>query len=94
MFHGWADIWLQPENWSWNMEAALPDITCPMLIVQGKQDEYGTLAQVDAIASGVSGRTETLIIPHCAHSPHLQAEETTLKGMAEFIESLLKQIQL
>ncbi len=88
MFHNWSDIWLLPENQNWNMQAALPGITCPLQVVQGENDEYGTLAQVDAIVRGVSGRTETLIIPDCAHSPHLQAEEATLKGMAAFIGSL------
>ena len=88
MFRGWADIWLLPENRSWNMEAVLPDITCPVQIIQGEDDEYGTMAQVNAIVSGVAGRTETLIIPDCAHSPHLQAREATLAGMAGFIRSL------
>lgn len=88
MFHGWADIWLLPENSNWNMEAALPGITRPLQVIQGENDEYGTLAQVDAIVRGVSGRTETLIIPDCAHSPHLQAREATLEGMAAFIGSL------
>lgn len=88
MFHRWSDIWLLPENLNWNMQAALPGITCPLQVVQGENDEYGTLAQVEAIVSGVSGRTETLIIPDCAHSPHLQAGEAALKGMAAFISSL------
>ncbi len=88
MFHNWADIWLLPENRSWNMEAVLPRITCPLQIIQGENDEYGTLAQVEAIAAGASGRTETLILPECAHSPHLQAPEATLAGMAAFIRSL------
>lgn len=87
MFHGWADIWLLKENWSWNMEEDLPAITCPLQVVQGENDEYGTLAQVDAIVRGVSGKTETLIIPDCAHSPHLQAREATLEGVAAFIRS-------
>ncbi len=88
MFHNWADIWLLPENRNWSMEAVLPHITCPLQIIQGENDEYGTLAQVEAIAAGSSGRTETLIIPECAHSPHLQAPEATLSGMAAFIRSL------
>jgi len=88
MFHNWADIWLLPENRSWNMEAVLPRITSPLQVIQGENDEYGTLAQVEAIAAGVSGRTETLILPECAHSPHLQAPEATLAGMAAFIRSL------
>jgi len=89
MFHGWADNWLLPENESWNMEAALSGIICPLQVIQGENDEYGTLAQVDAILSGVSGRAERLILPSCAHSPHLQAQEKTVEGMAAFIGSLL-----
>lgn len=88
MFKYWADIWLLPEYRDWSMEEVLPAITCPIQIVQGADDEYGTLAQVDAIASGVSGKTETLIITDCAHSPHLQAQAATLEGMAAFIKSL------
>lgn len=87
MFRSWADIWLLPVNLNWNMESALPGITSPLQIIQGQNDEYGTLAQVTAIAAGVSGRTETLIIPNCAHSPHLQAPQETLAGMAAFIRS-------
>jgi len=88
MFHNWADIWLLPENRNWNMEAALSRITCPLQVIQGENDEYGTLAQVEAIVSGASGRTERVIIPDCAHSPHLQARERTLAEMAAFIRSL------
>ena len=93
MFHGWADNWLLPENVSWNMESVLPGITCPTLVIQGENDEYGTMAQVNAIVTAVSGRVESLIIPGCGHVPHQQAREVTLNGMAVFIRSLLKQVQ-
>lgn len=93
MFRHWADIWLLPENRNWNMQASLPGITCPLQVIQGEDDEYGTLAQVEAIVSGVSGRTETVIIPACAHSPHLQAEDAALEGMAAFIGSLRRTSQ-
>lgn len=93
MFHGWADNWLLPENESWNMEPVLPGITCPTLVIQGENDEYGTLAQVDAIVTAVSGRVESLIIPGCGHAPHLQAREATLNGMVVFIKSLPRQFQ-
>lgn len=89
MFRGWSDVWLKPENQGWNMEAALPAIRCPLLIVQGKSDEYGTMAQVHAIAAGVSGSTETLILPDCAHSPHFQAQQATLAGLTAFILNVI-----
>jgi pimeloyl-ACP methyl ester carboxylesterase len=93
MFHGWADIWLSQEQVEWNIESALPAIICPMLVIQGEDDEYGTIAQVNAIVGGVSGKVDTLIIAECAHVAHRQACEKTVRGMAVFIESLLQQIQ-
>ena len=90
MFHGWADIWLSQEHEQWNMESALPGIVCPLLVIQGENDEYGTMAQVNAIVKGVSGKVDTLIIADCAHVAHRQAPEKTLAGMAVFIDSLLQ----
>ena len=48
MFRGWADIWLSPEFRDWNIENYLPNVTCPLLAVQGRDDEYGTPVQVEA----------------------------------------------
>ncbi|MEL4382930.1 hypothetical protein, partial [Shewanella algae] len=48
-FLGWADIWLDPRFRAWSIEDVIPDITAPLLLIQGKQDEYGTLAQIDRI---------------------------------------------
>jgi pimeloyl-ACP methyl ester carboxylesterase len=93
MFHGWADIWLSQQQVEWKMESALPAIICPMLIIQGEDDEYGTIAQVNAIVGGVSGKVDTLIITDCAHVAHRQACEKTARGMAVFIKALLQQIQ-
>ena len=51
-FRGWNDVWLAPEFRAWNIEAFLPHIKVPILILQGEQDEYGTLAQLDRIETG------------------------------------------
>jgi pimeloyl-ACP methyl ester carboxylesterase len=88
MFYGWHDDWLSPEHGQWNMEAALPSIRCPVLVVQGEADEYGTLAQVEAIVKGVSGRVETLLVPECGHSPHLQFKDHVAREVARFIAGL------
>ena len=85
MFRGWAEIWLSSEFRDWNIESCLPGIVCPSLIVQGERDEHATLAQVEAIAHGVSGPAETYIIPNCGHSPHLEAREALLERLAAFI---------
>ena len=55
-FYGWNDIWLHPDFRRWNIEACLPRIRCPVLVIQGLDDEYGTMAQIEAIAAQVAGR--------------------------------------
>ncbi len=85
MFRGWCDTWLRPDYRDWNMEAELPRIVCPVLVVQGEDDEYGTRAQVDAIAAGITGPTELLWLPGCGHVPHHQARETVLAATGRFI---------
>ena len=54
-FRLWNDIWLAPEFRSWNIEDVLGDVTAPTLLIQGEHDQYGTLAQIDAISRGVAG---------------------------------------
>ena len=86
-FWGWNDIWLDARFRSWNIEPYLDTIRCPILCIQGEQDEYGTPAQVDAIQARVPG-TEIVMLPECAHSPHRDQREATLEKMAEFVARL------
>lgn len=84
-FRGWNDVWLSPEFRSWNIEEFLPGITCPILAIQGTDDQYGTLAQLDAIQSRVKGPFERLVLDRCGHSPHRDRESATREAMARFI---------
>jgi pimeloyl-ACP methyl ester carboxylesterase len=68
-FRGWNDIWLDPAFRAWNIEQYLPYIRCPVLAVQGEDDEHGTMAQIDAIAALVP-HARLLKLPACGHSPH------------------------
>ncbi len=68
-FFGWNDIWLDPQFLSWNIEALLPKIICPVLAIQGMNDEYGTMAQIDQIVVACP-HAQLLKLPHCGHSPH------------------------
>ncbi|MFQ5773563.1 MAG: alpha/beta fold hydrolase [Kiloniellaceae bacterium] len=88
MFRGWAETWLRPDFRDWNIEDRLGAVTCPVLAVQGEHDEHGSLAQVEAIARGVSGPVETFIVPACGHSPHLEARAAVRERMAAFIAAL------
>lgn len=87
MFRGWAETWLSPEFRDWTMIERLPAIVCPVLVIQGEDDEHGTVAQVTAIADGVSGPAETWVIPDCGHSPHIEARAAVCRRMADFIVS-------
>lgn len=86
-FWGWNDIWLDPQFRSWNIESYLETIRCPVVCIQGEEDEYGTPAQVEAIRDRVPD-TEILMLPSCAHSPHRDQAETTLQKMAEFVAKI------
>jgi pimeloyl-ACP methyl ester carboxylesterase len=84
-FWGWNDIWLDPAFRAWNIEASLPGVRCPVLAIQGADDEYGTLAQLDAVEHGIAGPFERLVLANCKHSPHRDQEAATLDAMARFI---------
>jgi len=87
-FRGWNDIWLHADFRAWNIEDVLPGVRRPVLAIQGADDEYGTLAQLDAIERGVAGAFERLVLPECRHSPHRDQEQTVLAAMARFIARL------
>lgn len=84
----WNQAWLAPSFRDWNIEEYLPDITCPVLAIQGAQDEYGTGAQIEAIGGQVAGPCETLILPDCRHSPHRDQPERTVDLIANFAAAI------
>ena len=83
-FRLWNDIWLAPEFRDWNIEDVLGGVTAPALLIQGEHDQYGTLAQIEAIERGVRGPVERVVLD-CRHAPHLEAPEQTLAAAAEFV---------
>ena len=87
-FWGWNGPWLYPGFRGWNLTGCLPSIRAPTLLVQGAADEYGTLAQIEAIQRGLPGPTETLILPGAGHSPHKDREPEVLAATARFVRSL------
>ncbi len=89
IFHRWADRWLSAEFYNWNIEEYLPRITCPLLVLQGEDDEYGSADQVIGIVSQVSGPAQNQLIPNCGHVPHFQARETVLAAMTRFVKTLI-----
>jgi pimeloyl-ACP methyl ester carboxylesterase len=78
-FYGWCDVWLSNAFQSFDIRALLPNITCPVLAVQGEQDAYGTMAQIDEIAQRAP-QTQLLKLANCGHSPHIDQPEALLAG--------------
>jgi pimeloyl-ACP methyl ester carboxylesterase len=84
-FQGWAGAWLDPEFRKWDLTALLPRVRVPVLVIQGEDDEYGTLAQVDAVCAGVAGEAERLVLPGCGHVPQRDRPEETLAAIVRFV---------
>ena len=87
-FYLWNDAWLDPEFKRWNIEEYLPGIRCPVLAVQGEDDEFGTMAQLDAIARQVRGPCELVKLTGCGHSPHRDQPERVLASVSGFINRI------
>jgi pimeloyl-ACP methyl ester carboxylesterase len=83
-FLGWADTWLLPEFAAWSIEDLLPRIAVPTLLIQGRDDEYGTLAQLDRIEAGVKGPTARLVLERCGHSPHRDQDAAVIEAIIDF----------
>lgn len=69
-FYGWNDVWLSPEFREWNVEACVERIRAPMFAIQGLEDEYGTLAQLESIARRAPAPVDRLALARCGHAPH------------------------
>ena len=83
-FWGWNDIWLHPPFREWSIEAEIASIRCPLLAVQGVDDEYGTLEQVRGIARRVP-QAQLLELPDCRHSPHRDQPQRLIEATTAFI---------
>ena len=79
---------------SWDITDRLGAVDVPILVVQGTDDEYGTLAQLDAIDHGVRGPVTRLVLPGAGHAPHLDAPAATLAAVATFINALLTTLRI
>lgn len=79
LFYAWAHTWLSDAFASWNIEKELSSIACPVLAIQGADDQYGTEKQLDAIVSAVgSNKVTKVYLPNCGHAPHLEANDEVL----------------
>jgi pimeloyl-ACP methyl ester carboxylesterase len=88
-FLGWSRIWLSPKFRTWSLGAEVQRLTCPTLLIQGDRDEYGTLAQLDAIVEAAPGPVQKLVLVQCGHAPHREQPAAVLDAISGFVEQVL-----
>ena len=86
-FRGWCDVWLDPAFRDWSLEEDAARVRCPTLLIQGVDDPYGTLEQLDRIQARVRGPVQRLEVPG-GHSPHFDAADEVLAAIAAFTDDL------
>jgi pimeloyl-ACP methyl ester carboxylesterase len=87
-FEGWTGIWLDPAFADWTIEAEMDSIDTPLLALQGRQDAYGTMAQLERLAARVPA-ARWIGLPDCGHSPHLDQPEAVLEAIAGFLRTVV-----
>ena len=87
-FLGWSRIWLDPRFRTWSLGAECQKLVTPALLIQGEDDEYGTLAQLDAIAGATQAPLTRLVLRKCGHVPHREQEAAVIAAIADFAAGL------
>jgi pimeloyl-ACP methyl ester carboxylesterase len=86
LFWAWNNIWLDPAFRNWNIESCLKSIRRPVLVIQGAQDEYGTVKQIQAIQRGISSAS-AIVLDNCKHAPHRDQCHDTLAAICGFLRT-------
>jgi pimeloyl-ACP methyl ester carboxylesterase len=87
-FWQWNDVWLSDGFRGFDIRQELRGISAPLLAIQGDKDPYGTMAQIDDIASAAS-HAQLLKLPDCGHSPHRDQPEAVAQAITDFIQRSL-----
>ncbi|MEZ5851171.1 MAG: alpha/beta hydrolase [Hyphomicrobiaceae bacterium] len=91
-FLGWANIWLDPRFADWSLAEECAHLEVPIVLIQGENDEYGTLAQIDTIAAASRGPVTRVVLPDCGHAPHRDAEDEVAGHVARMVEAVISRI--
>lgn len=81
----WIDVWLDPAFANWTLDAALRQMSCPVLAIHGEDDEFGSVAFPKRIVENAAGPSDMLLLPGIGHVPHREAPERVLEAVAEFL---------
>lgn len=86
---GWSDVWLKDEFWKWDLTGLLAYIRAPVLAIQGTDDQYGTMKQIELLTENCYCPVETLALSGVKHSPHREMPDVLIKAIGEFAKKLL-----
>ena len=89
-FYGWNDVWLDDKFKNWNITKMLKDIKIPILAIQGKDDPYGTLAQIEVLENKVLKNFKKLILKECGHNPLIDKPKEVIVEIKNFISHITK----
>ena len=89
--HGWSDVWLNADVTQWDLREDLAFIRVPILIIQGADDDFGTVRQIEIAQEECYCPVEALLMPGVKHAPHREAPEQVLAAIADFARPLLRQ---
>jgi pimeloyl-ACP methyl ester carboxylesterase len=89
VFLDWADTWLADWFRDWTIVDLLADVVCPLMLIQGLDDEYGTTEQIEAIKDNVSGEVVVDLLDGCGHTPHKEQSDLVLQVAANFVRQTL-----
>lgn len=87
-FKGWNDAWLDPRFNAWNIAEVIDYLRIPVLAVQGQDDQYGTLAQIEEIENRIYSPVDVEILAECRHAPFVDQADKTLDVISEFVARL------
>lgn len=89
-FRGWNDAWLDPEFAQWDVSEVIDFLRVPVLAIQGRDDQYGTVAQLDELESRCYSPVEVVLLDNCKHAPHVDQRDIVVSKVSEFVDRLRK----
>ncbi|MDG2339936.1 MAG: alpha/beta hydrolase [Paracoccaceae bacterium] len=89
-FRGWSDAWLDPDFAQWDASDVIDFLRVPVFAIQGHDDQYGTIAQVDTLVDRCYAPVDVAILDDCQHAPHFDQPDVVIAKVREFVERLLK----
>lgn len=87
VLNAWVDVWLSPEFARWSLINCLNKVQCPIFVIHGCEDEYGSIAFPEFIARNVAGHSQLLLLENCGHMPHREHSGAVLNGITCFLDN-------